>query len=133
MKRYCKRKHDTSVCGRTSWNACKSCVKIIAQSPLLREKVKIRKGKYKEAVKRFIEKLKSKACMDCKDKFNPWQMDFDHRPTEVKRFEINKFVNIGSLTSSKLELLYEEIAKCDLVCSNCHRDRTHRRLKCNLI
>lgn len=23
--------------------------------------------------------------------------------------------------------LKEEIAKCDLVCSNCHRDRTHRR------
>jgi len=28
-----------------------------------------------------------------------------------------------------MSLIDAEIAKCDIVCSNCHRERTHKRLK----
>lgn len=51
-------------------------------------------------------------------------MDWDHRPGTVKSFDIGSAVaklGIG------LARLLEEIAKCDLVCSNCHRIRTHLR------
>jgi hypothetical protein len=49
-------------------------------------------------------------------------MDFDHVRGE-KRY------TIGSLCGSNLSLDYlaEEISKCDVVCSNCHRLRTFAR------
>jgi predicted HNH restriction endonuclease len=49
-------------------------------------------------------------------------MDFDHRPGETKAFEISQMLGKVSM-----ETLEAEIAKCDIVCANCHRIRTHRR------
>lgn len=49
-------------------------------------------------------------------------MDFDH--LSDKKYEINKLINSCSMTKIKAE-----IAKCDIVCSNCHRERTFQRLK----
>lgn len=50
-------------------------------------------------------------------------MDFDHRNPADKIKELSKLANKNW---SERKLL-EEIAKCDLVCANCHRDRTQRR------
>lgn len=47
-------------------------------------------------------------------------MDLDHRDPLQKRFELSK-----QKTCSEKRLL-EEIAKCDVVCANCHRERTIR-------
>jgi len=47
-------------------------------------------------------------------------MDFDHIGS--KRLEIS-----GLLYVSGTETLLEEIKKCEVVCSNCHRVRTTRR------
>ena len=65
-------------------------------------------------------------CMDCNGVF-PWcAMDFDHRPEEVKLFNISdKGHRIA--TKPMLARVKEEIAKCDIVCSNCHRVRTRDR------
>jgi hypothetical protein len=53
-------------------------------------------------------------------------MDFDHVRGE-KVAEITKIIN--HISSRKdLLLLKEEIAKCEVVCSNCHRLRTISRL-----
>lgn len=68
-----------------------------------------------------LDRFKNKPCMDCRGWFDPWQMDFDHRPEEVKLF------NIGAGRGLKLVRLVAEIKKCDVVCSNCHRTRTHKR------
>ena len=46
-------------------------------------------------------------------------MDFDHRSPEDKKFHISDIVFYN-----KQEEMLEEIAKCDLVCANCHRIRT---------
>jgi hypothetical protein len=46
-------------------------------------------------------------------------MDFDHRPGTVKLF------HIGKNTHSE-DAVLAEIAKCDVVCANCHRVRTFR-------
>jgi hypothetical protein len=50
-------------------------------------------------------------------------MDFDHREGELKTD------NVANLVASphSMKKLLEEIAKCDLVCANCHRIRTHAR------
>jgi hypothetical protein len=47
-------------------------------------------------------------------------MDFDHRPDEVK------LGSVGSFRKDRVALL-SEAAKCDVVCSNCHRIRTSKR------
>ena len=70
----------------------------------------------------FIQGLKSKPCMDCNNCFPPECMDFDHRPGTVKKSTVSRLVNNHSR-----EVILVEIAKCDLVCSNCHRTRTKKR------
>ena len=65
--------------------------------------------------------LKGGPCVDCGGRFPPECMDWDHRPGEVKTAEV------GALRSGSLERMLAEIAKCDLVCANCHRIRTRAR------
>jgi predicted HNH restriction endonuclease len=48
-------------------------------------------------------------------------MDFDH--VSDKTDTISTLIRISSLSNIK-----SEISKCDLICSNCHRSRTHNRL-----
>jgi len=50
-------------------------------------------------------------------------MDFDHLPGEDKVKYISKMV----ARSWSLAKIDAEIAKCELVCANCHRIRTARR------
>jgi hypothetical protein len=55
-------------------------------------------------------------------------MDYDHREGTVK------LGSIAGIHSGKLwsfDKIDEEVAKCDLVCANCHRQRTHERLEKN--
>lgn len=62
-------------------------------------------------------------CMDCGIEYPPFVMDFDHRPGEAKLF------NIGSaLKDHTRQEILDEMSKCDIVCSNCHRLRTWLRL-----
>jgi hypothetical protein len=48
-------------------------------------------------------------------------MDFDHREGEKKLFGLN------SVTRRTIPVILREIQKCDVVCANCHRERTHQR------
>ena len=70
----------------------------------------------------WMRSLKSVPCMDCGGVFPPVCMDFDH-VRGVKRY------NISWAKERSLSELLEEIAKCEIVCSNCHRIRTHERRK----
>lgn len=67
----------------------------------------------------IINHHKSQRCTDCKRKYPPYVMQFDHVRGE-KRFDIGSRAN-------HLGRLIEEIAKCDVVCANCHSIRTHTR------
>jgi len=62
-------------------------------------------------------------CVDCNTRYPYYVMDFDH----LEGFE--KLSNVSLLTRQafSLERIEEEMAKCELVCSNCHRKRTHKR------
>lgn len=68
-----------------------------------------------------IQGLKTAPCQDCGNKFPPVCMDFDHRPGEVKLFGISAAVRYS------WDVILAEMAKCDLVCANCHRIRTEER------
>lgn len=70
----------------------------------------------------IVQSVKSNTpCTDCGKKFHYCQMDFDH--VEGKDFPITR------ITSSALPVrrLLEELAKCEVVCANCHRMRTFKR------
>jgi len=60
------------------------------------------------------------SCVDCGLTGAPYLFDFDHRDPATKSFLVS---NGGNGTS--IARLREEAAKCDLVCANCHRHRTH--------
>jgi len=87
-----------------------------------KEQARLRKHntKVREEIKTYIRKAKSAPCLDCDGLYPYFVMDFDHREPSVKVMGVAQLVNYGSLDRVK-----EEIAKCDLVCANCHRIRTH--------
>lgn len=59
--------------------------------------------------------------MDCKKRYPVYVMDFDHRDST------EKLLNISKVHQHGIQKLLSEIKKCDVVCSNCHRERTHQR------
>lgn len=65
-----------------------------------------------------INMAKSGPCTDCHVQYPPYVKDF-HHVRGVKRFAISRggCRSVGSLLA--------EIAKCDVICANCHRERTH--------
>ena len=65
--------------------------------------------------------------MDCDmevTRDNYFCFDFDHREPMQKSFAISSMArDVAEAT------LQAEFAKCDLVCANCHRLRTHIQIK----
>jgi hypothetical protein len=76
------------------------------------------------AIRRIIRQAKDRPCSDCGSRYPPYVMDFDHRNRKSKRFNIGRDALIGVPDTT----LLEEINKCDVVCSNCHRWRTHQQI-----
>jgi hypothetical protein len=69
-----------------------------------------------------IDKAKTdKPCTDCGDFYPAVAMDFDHLE--------NKEINISKIRSTNVTIgsLNRELAKCEIVCANCHRERTWQR------
>ena len=67
-----------------------------------------------------LDSLKQAPCMDCGVEFPPECMDFDHIKGE-------KLFNIANARYLAWGSVLAEIAKCELVCSKCHRLRTVER------
>ena len=63
--------------------------------------------------------LKDAPCQDCLCAFPRECMDFDH--VRGSKAKLISHFNVYS------QALVIELAKCDLVCANCHRIRTRRR------
>ncbi|MEK7550160.1 MAG: hypothetical protein AAB535_00020 [Patescibacteria group bacterium] len=83
----------------------------------------LRRNKYKLLMRVYINKIKNKQCMDCGKKYPPYVMDFDHRIAKNKYIDIGRMIG-GGWSKEKVD---NEIEKCDLICSNCHRVRTHKK------
>jgi hypothetical protein len=73
-------------------------------------------GRYQKWLLWFNEQ-KDRPCMDCGVKYPPCVMDFDH----VRGLKVSC---LGWMWDAARDKVISEIAKCDLVCSNCHRLRT---------
>lgn len=62
-----------------------------------------------------------RGCMDCGYRAHPSALEFDHRPGTAKR------ANVSELLLGSVKTLLDEVAKCDVVCANCHAIRTVTR------
>ena len=79
-------------------------------------------SKYKQSVKEYVRSLKEgKPCVDCGGVFHFAAMDFDHLPGFTKSH------TVSLMASASRESVDKEVAKCELVCANCHRVRTYKR------
>lgn len=63
-----------------------------------------------------------KGCADCGFNSHAAALEFDHLPEFEKKFNIGE-----KMGSYSMATLLEEIAKCEIVCANCHAIRTATR------
>lgn len=70
----------------------------------------------------LVHKRKAIPCTDCGKQYPYYVMDFDHVDPNTK------VANIGQLSKWRsIESISKEMDKCEVVCANCHRERTHGR------
>jgi hypothetical protein len=81
-----------------------------------------RNRRKRDELRDILRRAKEKPCADCGGEFPYYVMDLDHRADD-KKIEVAQIV---ALNWGKDRLL-AEIEKCDVVCANCHRVRTHER------
>lgn len=74
---------------------------------------------HKDKLRQIVVAAKEKPCVDCGRTYPTYVMDLDHVRGK-KRLAVSRLVS--RMVSEAA--LREEIAKCDVVCSNCHRERT---------
>lgn len=87
------------------------------RTPEAREARRLSKHRSVNRVYAFLHQLKIQPCKDCGGTFPPECMDFDHvRGT--------KLFNLAEARCYSWTAIREEVAKCDLVCANCHRIRS---------
>ena len=68
----------------------------------------------------ITDEAKAVPCVDCGGTFPPECMDFDHVRGE-------KLFGLAQGSGKAIESVLAEIAKCDVICANCHRTRTRQR------
>jgi ribosomal protein L22 len=82
----------------------------------------------------LIRTHKDKPCHDCGRAYPHYVMDLDHRDPSTKnpklKLQGTKHRSMTGLTKAQL---IAELPKCDVVCANCHRERTHQGMKSGLI
>ena len=74
-------------------------------------------------MREIVKEAKSVPCAECGVEYPHYVMDLDHRDPA------NKDMSVANMVGQQRSLvrLKKEIAKCDVVCSNCHRVRTYNQ------
>jgi hypothetical protein len=114
----CFNRHPT---GRQWW--CRDCFKAYyagRRGDHRRRNNALKAIRVEAAQSLVLAYLRSHPCLDC-GKVNPIVLEFDHVGT--KRAEVSTLVRRGV----REPVLLAEIARCGVVCANCHRRRTARR------
>lgn len=89
-----------------------------------RERNAIRAAMNRQQISEFVRQLKDgKPCKDCKKPYPYYVMHFDHLR--------DKEACVGFLRAigATKERILREVEKCELVCANCHAERTHQRAR----
>jgi len=75
---------------------------------------------YMKKMREYIKTKKDKPCADCNIKYPYYVMHFDHLGIEPKLFNLARVKGKNAIDT--------EIKKCQVVCANCHAERTYKRL-----
>lgn len=104
---------------------CRPCSNALGREYYRKNKGNLKKKEVRRhgEIKETVNNLKKVPCADCGGMFPTVCMDFDHLP------QFEKSANVAELLRRKasLEKILEEVAKCEVVCANCHRIRTSER------
>lgn len=103
---------------------CKTCRAADARAAYLRDpqKFRARSAARYESLRGLVWERKAQPCMDCGVEYPPYVMQFDHRPGEMKAGEVNDWMAAGNRSA-----MLAEMDRCDVVCANCHAERTYQR------
>jgi hypothetical protein len=78
-------------------------------------------AKYNARNREFVQNyLVGEVCVCCGEG-DIRKLEFDHIDRSTKKNTISRLVH----TTHSLESIKKEIAKCEVLCANCHRVRTH--------
>jgi hypothetical protein len=81
-----------------------------------KEEIRARHDRSRDEKRKFIAEQKLQGCASCPET-DPRCLDFHHRDPATKDFAVANAVGLGV----GWKRLKEEIAKCEVICSNCHR------------
>ena len=103
---------------------CKECGKNLTHGHYERNKRQYLDRNLRSYAKRraFVRPMKSRPCADCGIQYPYYVMDFDHRDGALKSFALNR------VERATMRAIMWETEKCDVVCANCHRERTQQRI-----
>ena len=101
---------------------CRYCQKAFSQQHYQANKASYLARNERRRLKHveIIRNAKSIPCADCKCKYSFYVMEFDHVRGD-KRQHLARMATLG------LSAILKEIEKCEVVCANCHKERTWRR------
>lgn len=94
-----------------------------ANKELMKARAKAHREKQRRELRNFVRAIKNRPCMDCGVSYPFYVMQFDHRDANSKSFSIGTCYSSGK----SIRVVEEEISKCDVVCANCHAERTYQR------
>ncbi|MCB0866881.1 MAG: helix-turn-helix domain-containing protein [Solirubrobacterales bacterium] len=103
---------------------CRDCFRdyFKARGALHRKQVDIARVRRRSKSRQLVEARRRSGCVDCGVK-DPLVLEFDHRDGDKVRHVAEMAWEGASPVSVTAEL-----AKCDVVCVNCHKHRTYSRL-----
>lgn len=86
----------------------------------------VKSAKHRKAMATTLEELhlykEKHGCADCRNRYPHYVLEFDHRPEFRKIDGVYRVLrNYGP------DAAWAEVAKCDVVCANCHKVRTYQR------
>jgi hypothetical protein len=64
---------------------------------------------------------RSKGCMICRYNLRGRVLQLDHREPSTKRDAVSRLIS----QDCSLKVIINEIRKCDVLCANCHAEKTH--------
>ncbi len=110
---------------------CKECTRLLIKNHYNENKqyyfskAKKRNLEIKTNIVKYLQNyLSNKSCIDCGES-DIAVLEFDHTNRSKKFKAVSTLIRCGY----PMEVILEEISKCDIRCANCHRRKTSKDFK----